>query len=187
MEWLNPPRVWRQANDRLEVVTDDRTDFWRETFYGWTNDNGHCYLEKVRGDFTAEVTFGAQYAAHYDHAGLMLRVSERVWIKGGVEHAHGVTALGTVLTRGQSDWAIGPLVGIADEIRLRVTRRGAAVCFQWAPAGGDAPYQTLRLGALSDEADAWVGPMACSPTRAGLEAHFAGFRVLPPVDFAAEV
>ena len=72
MQWLNEPKVWTATGDRLSLVTGEKTDFWQKTFYGFEHDNGHCYFERVTGDFTAEVSFTAGYEQLYDQAGLML-------------------------------------------------------------------------------------------------------------------
>ena len=42
MEWLNTPPEWREDGGVLTVVSGDRTDFWRETHYGFIRDDGHC-------------------------------------------------------------------------------------------------------------------------------------------------
>ncbi|MFO1067130.1 MAG: DUF1349 domain-containing protein [Geminicoccaceae bacterium] len=187
MQWINEPARWQAADGGLELTTDDKTDFWQGTYYGWHNDTGHVWGKPVSGDFTAEVTFSAAYEGHYDQAGLMLRFGPRSWVKAGVEYAHGDCLLSTVITRELSDWSVGPHISVSDHITIRLTRVGLAVCVQWKPAGSDRAFATLRLGALSDAADGLVGPMACSPTRAGLVARFRDFRVTPPVDFAGGV
>jgi len=187
MQWLNEPKVWTAEGERISLVTGEKTDFWQGTFYGFAHDNGHCYFERVTGDFTAEVSFTADYEQLYDQAGLMLRFSERSWLKAGVEYVNERCTIGTVLTRDLSDWAIGPTVSRTERVRLRLTRRGDAVCVQWAPENRDVPYETLRLGPTSSDREAMIGPMACSPSRAGLVAEFTGFRILPPVDFTHAV
>lgn len=184
MQWLNEPREWTAEGGNLIFVTEDKTDFWQTTFYGFRHDNGHFYHREVEGDFTAEVVFRADYEALYDQAGLMLRSGEQGWLKAGVEYAHGRATLSAVLTRDVSDWAIGPEVPPAARIHLRLTRKEGAVCVQWAKEG---TFQTLRLGPFSASGPLMVGPMACSPTRAGLKVRFEGFKVGPAVDFAAEV
>ena len=45
--WLNPPANWSGDAGRLEFSTDAKTDFWRETFYGFVHDNGHAYTAKA--------------------------------------------------------------------------------------------------------------------------------------------
>ena len=187
MSWLNEPPQWTETGGGLDIVTGAETDFWQETHYGFRHDNGHFRYRLVSGDFTAETVFSARYESLYDQAGLMIRFSERCWLKAGVEFVHGRCTIGTVLTRIKSDWAIGPVVATDRPIRLRLTRRDDTVCVQWGYGDAEAPFETLRLGALSSEAEAMIGPMTCSPTRAGLVARFTDFRILPPVDFAAEV
>ena len=56
LTWLNEPPTYGIKDAWLEVVTGDRTDFWRGTFYNFWRDNGHFLHEQVEGDFTAEVT-----------------------------------------------------------------------------------------------------------------------------------
>jgi hypothetical protein len=185
MKWLNELPQWAGDAANLALTTGAETDFWRKTHYAFTHDNGHFYGEEATGDFTAEVIFAAEYQALYDQAGLMLRISTDTWIKTGVEFAHGRCILSAVVTRGVSDWSISFEVGVKNELRLRLTRKGDAVCIQWAPVSGGA-FETLRLCAFPEGA-ARVGPMACSPTRAGLVARFRDFRIGPAIDFAASV
>ncbi|MEH1166782.1 DUF1349 domain-containing protein [Micromonospora sp. CPCC 205539] len=66
MVWFNEPSDWSIRDGVLRAVTSLRTDFWRETFYGWTTDNGHFLGEPVAGDFTAEVVVAAACRAGGD-------------------------------------------------------------------------------------------------------------------------
>ena len=50
--WINAPERWRLDGERLLVVTDKATDFWRETHYGFVRDNGHLFGCNTDGDFT---------------------------------------------------------------------------------------------------------------------------------------
>jgi regulation of enolase protein 1 (concanavalin A-like superfamily) len=184
MEWLNEPREWKAEGENLSFLTEAETDFWQKTFYGFRHDNGHFYYREVEGDFTAEVVFHAEYEALYDQAGLMLRSGSNAWIKAGVEFAHDRATLSSVVTNGVSDWAIGPQIERTDRIHLRLTCRSHAVCVQWLDGG---KFQTLRLSAFTAPEAVTIGPMACSPTRAGLKAYFENFRIGPAVNFAAEV
>ena len=42
-QWFNEPSTWSLEGDTLEVTTDPKTDFWRNTHYGFTRDSGHCF------------------------------------------------------------------------------------------------------------------------------------------------
>jgi hypothetical protein len=185
VQWLNEPPAWSDEDNVLTVTTGEKSDFWQKTFYGSQTNNGHLYYQARSGDFTAEVTFSADYSAHYDQAGLMVRWDDDLWVKAGVEHAHGVTTLSAVYTRHRSDWCLGPVIGPHDTIRLRLTRVGGSVCTQWARPDGE--WSTLRLGFVCEAPQAQVGPLACTPMRAGLTARFWNFAVTPPVDLAGSV
>jgi regulation of enolase protein 1 (concanavalin A-like superfamily) len=181
MDWLNEPARWQAEGGNLSVTTDDRTDFWRETHYGFIRDTGHMHYERRAGDFTAEVMFTGAYQELYDQAGLMLRLDERHWIKAGVEFVHGVRHLSCVVTREMSDWSIVSGLDAPDPLRIRLTRRGSAVRAEWAAPEG-AQFQTLRLAYFPATDPVMVGPMCCSPERAGFEARFTGFRIGPAIE-----
>ena len=111
MDWLNEPPDWSEDGGVLTVVTGEKTDFWRETHYGFIRDDGHFRHVAAEGDFTAEVAFRGDYRELYDQAGLMLRLDERNWIKAGIEFVAGRRMLSVVVTRDFSDWSTMPLPG----------------------------------------------------------------------------
>jgi regulation of enolase protein 1 (concanavalin A-like superfamily) len=179
--WLNPPPAWERTAEALTFETGDRTDFWRDTLYGFQRDSGHALLVPMEGDFTAHVGFDGDYHALYDQAGLMLRQDEAHWIKAGIELSDGVANLSVVVTREASDWstlALGPAPGPQ---RLRLTRTGGAVVIQARNAANR--WQLLRVAPFP-EGPARIGPMACSPERAGFRARFTEFTLGPAVDHA---
>jgi uncharacterized protein len=178
MEWLNEPPEWRDEGNVLSVVTGDRTDFWRTTHYGFVRDDGHGRLSPVPGDFAAVVAFRGEYETLYDQAGMLLRLDAANWIKAGVEFVAGRRMLSVVVTREFSDWSTTPVPVQADWLWLRLTRIGTAVHVHWAEAEDEAAFRMLRL-AYFPQGPARVGPMCCSPQRAGFRAQFRGFRVGP--------
>lgn len=179
--WLNPPEAWTQDGAGLAFATGLRTDFWRDTLYGFRRDSGHALLRRVAGDFTAYLSFDADYQALYDQAGILLRRDAATWIKAGIEQSDGVANLSVVVTRRLSDWSTMPLPGRAGPQRLRVTRIGAAVVLQARDARNR--WQLLRV-CPCPAGPIGVGPMACSPERGGLSVRVTEFRLTPPVDGA---
>ena len=179
MTWLNPPEEATETPGGIEVVTGEKTDFWRETFYGFIRHNGHFLWESVLGDFTAEVTISGKYRALYDQAGLMMLLSDQHWIKCGVEVNDGVPVFSTVVTNLRSDWATMPLPFDAASVRLRLSRHGEAVRVDVArPEGG---WLLARLGYLPAGLPAKVGIMACSPERARFRVVFRDYRCGPAI------
>lgn len=178
MTWLNPPPEVMRAGSDLVVTTGFETDFWRGTFYDFVHDTGHALLRPTHGDFTAETTFSGDYQALYDQAGLMLYASPTHWIKAGIEFTDGLAHLSVVVTNGQSDWSVRPMPGLAGPLTLRLSRHGDAVRVQFRD---DTGWPLLRLAWFPPDLAVSVGPMACSPTRAGFRATFHHFALLPPI------
>lgn len=182
LQWLNEPEQWRLAGGGLALRTGAGTDFWQGTHYGFRVDNGHFLHVPVDGDCIVETAVEVAPVHQYDQAGLMVRLSERDWIKTSVEFEPGLPSrLGAVITNhGWSDWStqdIDPAAGT--RVEFRVTRVGADYLIE--AAVGDA-WQQIRLGRLqSDTGDAVaVGLYACSPKAAGLEATFKRLAVTRP-------
>ena len=176
--WLNEPDRWALTPDSLEVTTNQATDFWRQTHYGFTRDSGHFFGRDVRGGFTASLRVRARYETLYDRAGIMVRLDEATWIKGGIELADGEALLGSVLTIGQSDWATGPFRGDASDFWIRVTVEHGVLRLQASADGQRWPLARLCPFPVAERY--WVGPMCCTPERAGLNVLFSGFTVGPP-------
>jgi uncharacterized protein len=178
--WLNPPPGWSGDAGGLSVETGETTDFWRDTFYGFTRDSGHAWLAPVEGDFSASLSVAGGYSALYDQAGLMLRQDASCWIKAGIEFTDGLMHFSTVVTAPRSDWSMIPLPGAspATVVAVRITRHGDAARVQYALDGGS--WRMARLAPFP-EGPARVGPMACSPTRGGFAARFTAIRIGPPI------
>ena len=153
MRWMNEPRWSLGAHgmdtQSLRVQTDDHTDFWRESHYGFVRDSGHFLHINRMHDFTAQVRVEGQYQARYDQAGLMVRSGPETWVKAGVEFV-GEQQVSAVVTREFSDWNVRP-VGLPDYIDLKLTRRGNALSVQVqlpATAGGCSGWPTIRRNCL---------------------------------------
>lgn len=177
LTWLNPPAVWHCRPGELVVRTDDKTDFWRTTEYGFIRDNGHFRFRTVSGDFSAEVAFSGQYQTLYDQAGLMLRLDPNRWIKTGIEFVDDTMQFSTVVTNDASDWSLAPYVGstAGAPVRAKLTRRGSTISTAFLLA--DGRWQTVRVASFPAEPITQVGVMCCSPQRAGFDVRFTNFSV----------
>ncbi len=83
-----------------------------------------------------------------------------------------------------SDWSVAPVPNWNDgstPITVRASRSGNALTIR--ARFGDNPWQFVRLTPIDENATIRAGPMACTPTRAGLEVHFTKF-ALGPSDLA---
>ena len=64
------------------LVTGDKTDFWRETHYGFIHDSGHLYGFEAADGFTAQVRVRAQFEQLYDQAGIMVTAD---WLSSWID------------------------------------------------------------------------------------------------------
>jgi regulation of enolase protein 1 (concanavalin A-like superfamily) len=181
-DWFNAPRTWTVAGDCLHVLTDEATDFWRSTHYGFIRDSGHFLACPIQGDFTAQLRIQAQYDALYDQAGIMVRIDERHWVKAGIEKSDGQCLLSSVLTLEQSDWATGGFDGDPRDFWMRATVSNGVLRLQVSADGQRWPL--LRLAPFPISSGYLVGPMCCTPERASLAVKFSQFQVTAPLDKA---
>jgi regulation of enolase protein 1 (concanavalin A-like superfamily) len=176
--WLNEPNDWSVSETTLRVATNEATDFWRETHYGFTRHSGHVFGQTVAGGFTASLRIRADYKSLYDQAGMMILLDEAHWVKAGIERSDGAAQLSSVLTLGRSDWATALFQGDAADFRIRATVDRGVLRLQASTDGVRWPL--LRLCPFPEAARYMVGPMCCTPERAGLTVLFSDFTVTPP-------
>ncbi len=87
--------------------------------------------------------------------------------------------LSSVLTIGRSDWATAPYGGDPSDFRLRATVAAGVLRLQVSADGRQWPL--LRLSPFPGASRYRVGPMCCTPERAGLHVRFSDFRLGPPL------
>ena len=179
--WHCAPPAWELTEDMLTVTTGKETDFWQSTFYGFRRDDGHFLGLEVAGDFSAIVTFEADYEVLYDQAGLMMRSDSNTWLKAGIEYSDDVTNFSTFVTRAaRSDWSVIGVPKMTGPQSILLTRLGGAVLTHYL--AHDGQWQLMRLADFPENAAVTVGPMACSPQREGLVVRFHKVDIGPPVD-----
>ena len=177
--WLNPPPQASVSADRVTLTTGDKTDFWQSTLYGFRRDDGHFLALPAPETFDAQLTFEAGFEQLYDQAGIMLRIDARTWIKAGIEFSDEVLNFSAVVTReGRSDWAVQQLPPAPGPFTIRLIRVGAAVIVHRRHSDG---WRLLRLADFPT-GPGQIGPMACTPERAGLQVTFRDFQMGTPPD-----
>ncbi|WP_322092582.1 DUF1349 domain-containing protein [Paraburkholderia bannensis] len=177
--WLNVPKIWDISESTLRVCSDGASDFWRETYYGFTRDSGHFFGLDVTEDFTAQVYIKADFRELYDQAGLLLRIDEANWVKAGAEFSDGETQLGSVLTVARSDWATGTVAHCNDGFWMRLGLNDGVLRIQYSLDGQRWPM--LRLAPFPVAERYTVGMYCCTPERAGFEVFFSRFTVGAPL------
>jgi len=174
--WLNPPPSADASEEALTVTTADQSDFWNRTGYGFLHDNGHALLRDFPAHTAMEVEFSAEWTHEFDQAGLFLYANSEHWVKAGVEFADGVLGLGAVVTDGMSDWSVGHVPEwMNTRIRIRVSRTEDAITVR--ARADEEPWRLVRLAPINPNLTWSAGPLAASPSRAGLVVYFHAWEI----------
>jgi len=176
MQWYNEPEKWQIIdNSSLSMYVTPNTDFWRETHYGFTVDDGPFYHCTVGGEFELNIKITGEYKNRFDQMGLMIRKDEKTWIKTGVEYVNEKINLSAVVTHEKSDWSMVELNQNPKSIWLKVIRRRDAVEIKYSL--DNKAFSMMRLAYFPDNVPVMVGLTAASPDGAGFNALFESFDI----------
>lgn len=170
MTWLNPPAKEFYDSGSVIVRSKGKTDFWRKTFYGYINDNGHFLHLPVTGEFTFAARVNGNYSQLYDQAGIMVRLDEKRWMKCGSEYFDGKRWASAVFTHDFSDWSTMEDVSQNGAVYWRVIRKKDSLECQCSKDGDQ--YVTVRQGYFPANVQVDVGVMCAAPEGPGFDATF---------------
>lgn len=161
--WLNQPDRY-QLGAGLEIFTDEKTDFWQKTHYGFQRDDGHCLLTSQAGDFCLLTHVEFRPQTQYDQCGLMVRLDRDNWIKVSTEYESATCSrLGSVVTNlGYSDWATQDIASSHREMWYRISKNGQDFLLEHSYDGQTwAQLRVTHLHQVSEQYE--IGVYACSP------------------------
>lgn len=161
--WLNEPQEFSIKNNELELSTDDKTDFWQNTHYGFVNKNGHFLYAENIVDFEFGAKFNFLGKNQYDQTGLMVLIDEENWIKCSTEYENEeFSRLGSVVTNfAYSDWATQNISSDVNEIYYSFDGKN---------------YNQLRICHLHKSFEKIkFGFYACSPIQGGYKVKVSEF------------
>jgi uncharacterized protein len=170
MTWLNPPASEFYDAGSLTVRCKGKTDFWRKTFYGYVNDNGHFLHVPAEGEFTFQARVSGNYSQLYDQAGLMVRLDEKHWMKCGSEYFDGRRWASVVVTHDFSDWSTMDDLSQNAPIYWRVMRKKDSLEAQCSIDG--EKFTTVRQAYFPPRVAVEVGVMCAAPEGSGFDSTF---------------
>ncbi|CAH0598776.1 unnamed protein product [Chrysodeixis includens] len=180
-KWINEPKEWKVTDNAVEMTTGYETDFWRETYVKFIKNDGHLFGVEIKDDFTFTACIEADYSELYDQAGLMIYWDETHWLKAGIEYNDGAPVMSSVLTNGVSDWGSGIFSGNPRKFYLRVTRKDDVICVKYST--DNKLWLLLRMCPMKVmNKPCLVGPMSCTPKRAGLKVKYSEMSVTVPAE-----
>jgi uncharacterized protein len=170
MSWLNPPAHEHYSGGKLEARSKGKTDFWRKTYFGYINDNGHFLHLPVSGEFQFTARVDGNYGALYDQAGLMVRLDEKRWMKCGSEVFDGKRWASVVFTHDFSDWSTMDDLTQVGPVYWRVVRKRDSLEAQCSKDG--EKFLTVRQGYFPAGVEVQVGLMCAAPEGPGFDCIF---------------
>ena len=175
--WFNEPTRYGLGNG-LEITTDEKTDFWQRTHYGFQRDDGHCLLIRQSGDFSLTVHVEFQPRQQYDQCGLVVRIDSQNWLKVSTEYEdEHVSRLGSVVTNlGYSDWATQDVSSRQTERWYRISKRGSDFLLETSQDG--KAWVQMRIAHLHVQmAEYEIGAYACSPIGKDFHCRFTSLEI----------
>lgn len=175
--WFHEPKRYRLGNG-LEIYTDEKTDFWQRTHYGFQRDDGHCLLVRQSGDFSFTTHVEFQPHQQYDQCGLIVRIDSQNWLKVSTEYEdEHVSRLGSVVTNlGYSDWATQDISSKQTERWYRISKRGNDFLLEYSQDG--SAWLQMRIAHLHIPAESYeIGVYACSPIGKDFHCRFTSIEI----------
>jgi regulation of enolase protein 1 (concanavalin A-like superfamily) len=170
MSWMNPPARESYGDGGVNIRSKAKTDFWRKTYYGYINDNGHFLRLPVKGEFKFTARVHGNYAALYDQAGIMVRLDEKRWMKCGSEFFENKRWASVVVTHDFSDWSTMDDLSQNGAVYWRVVRVKDSIEVHCSRDGDK--YTTIRQGYFPPAVAVDVGIMCAAPEGPGFDAQF---------------
>jgi regulation of enolase protein 1 (concanavalin A-like superfamily) len=176
LTWMNEPPEWGFNAQRLTIVPQAKTDFFRP-YQGLPHDDACLLYVDVTGDFTAVTCATAHLVGFGDAAAITVRQNATQWAKLCLERSpFGEVSAVSVVTNGWSDDANNELLEVP-ECYLRLTRKGSAFGMHYSLDG--ARWRFVRTFGLALPATVKVGIHAQAPFVGGCWARFSTFTLVP--------
>lgn len=176
--WIHEPKQYRLSGDRVEIITEPRTDYWQRTYYGFRNDNAPTLListDERYFSFIVKTEFESRH--RFDQCGVILYQDSDNWIKASVEYENvAFQRLGSVVTNhGYSDWATTDIPAKQKTMYYRFSRRESDYCVESSLDG--VRFSQMRIAHLFEGAGRiQLGVYACSPEDSSFRAAFSEIR-----------
>ncbi|WP_433500421.1 DUF1349 domain-containing protein [Sphaerimonospora sp. CA-214678] len=173
---LNSPVSWSvDGDDALTITSGAGTDLFADPGGPGRFCDAPALVGRLGGDFTLSARIRTDLMSTYDAGVLLLYAGDDLWAKFCLELSpQGRPTIVTVVNRGVSDDCNS--IGVTgDDVRLRVSRVGAAFAFHVAT--GTDFWHLVRYFAL--DGDPEIGFLAQSPTGRGCTVRFEEVRYTP--------
>lgn len=177
--WIREPKKYSIEDDKIVLITEENTDLWQKTYYGFQNDNAPVLQMKSSDKyFSFVVKTNFESKKRFDQCGVIIYLDSDNWLKGSIEYENEkIQRLGSVVTNhGYSDWATTDIDAGIKEMWYRLSRREDDYCIECSYDGRE--FHQMRICHLIEgHGDIFFGVYACSPEQSSFQATFTNMEV----------
>ncbi|MBQ7930944.1 MAG: DUF1349 domain-containing protein [Clostridia bacterium] len=179
MEWIRAPKQFTVTEDKVEMVTEPRTDLWQRTYYHFRNDNApvlQMTTDEKFFSFVVKTDFDTKI--RYDQSGIVMYLDSDNWLKASMEYENDeIQRLGCVVTNnGYSDWSSVDVDASIKSVWFRLSRRDDDFCIENSMDGVN--FKQMRICHMFNAKDEIrFGIYACSAEDSSFRAVFTDMEV----------
>lgn len=179
MKWTRAPKQYAITEDKIEMVTEPRTDLWQRTYYHFRNDNAPVLqMETDEKYFSFVVKTAFDTKVRYDQSGIVMYLDSENWLKASMEYENEqIQRLGSVVTNnGYSDWASVDVDAKIKSVWFRLSRRDKDFCIENSTDGVN--FKQMRICHMFNAEDTiQFGVYACSAEESSFTATFTDMEI----------
>lgn len=177
--WIREPKNSLLEDDRVEIITEPKTDLWQNTYYNFVNDNAPVLQTKTKEEFFSfEVKTNFETKRRFDQCGIVVYLDGQNWLKASVEYENeNFQRLGSVVTNNAySDWATMDISSSIKTMWYRLSRRKSDFLIEFSLDGIN--YKQMRICHLNNgNGEINFGIYACSPEKSTFKALFTNLTI----------
>ena len=179
-KWTREPDDYTLTDDKIEIITQPRTDLWQRTYYHFRNDNAPVLqIETEEKFFSFIVKTDFKESHHrFDQCGVVMYLDSENWLKGSIEYENdNFQHLGSVVTNnGYSDWATTEIDAEIKSMWYRLSRREDDYCIECSEDG--IRFKQMRICHMwAGAGKIKFGIYACSPEDSSFKAVFTDMKL----------
>lgn len=147
LRWLNKPERFERTGNSLEVIAATETDFFNSPEDESITATAPLLYKEVEGDFIATAHVRPDFSSVWNAAALMIHSDSANWIKFAFENSDATgKSIVSVVTKGTSDDANGPVLQNEESVWLRIIRKGNIFSLHWSKDGVN--FKMARIAAM---------------------------------------
>ncbi|QDY87576.1 DUF1349 domain-containing protein [Mycoplasma anserisalpingitidis] len=177
--WTRKPNNFSISDEKIEIVSEPKTDLWQRTYYHFRNDNApllQISTSEKFFSFTVKTQFDSKH--RFDQCGIIMYLDSENWIKASIEYENEkFQHLGAVVTNnGYSDWSTTEIDANIKSMWYRLSRREDDFKIECSLDGKE--FKQMRICHINKATDKInFGIYACSPEDSSFKATFTKMEI----------